>query len=129
MSVREEFTEFVVKGNIVDIAVGFVMGAAFVALVNALVADIIMPIIAIPFGEPSFSAITWTINDSNILVGSFITAIVAFLMVAVGVFLFIIKPMNAYRERTAEPEEEEASDGPTEVELLTEIRDSLANRN
>ncbi|MEN8040324.1 MAG: large conductance mechanosensitive channel protein MscL [Actinomycetota bacterium] len=128
MSIREEFTEFVVKGNIVDIAVGFVMGAAFVALVNALVADIIMPIIAIPFGEPSFSSIIWTINGSQILVGAFITAIIAFLMVAAGVFLFIVKPMNAYRAKTEETEEEEAPAGPSEIDLLIEIRDSLARR-
>ena len=123
----QEFRDFIAKGNMIDIAVGFIMGAAFIALIGALVDDILMPIVAIPFGEPSFGAIIWTINDSQILIGSFITAIVAFLLVAAAVFLFIVKPYNAYRDRTGTGEEEDA--GPDEVELLTQIRDSLANRN
>jgi large conductance mechanosensitive channel len=127
MSAKEEFTEFIAGGSVVDIAVGFVMGAAFAALVGALVDSIIMPIIAIPFGKPSFDAIIWTINDSQILVGSFITAIVAFLSIALGMFFFVVKPMNAYRARTA-VDEEDADEGPSEVDLLTQIRDSLATR-
>lgn len=125
MSVRKEFTDFIAGGNIVDIAVGFVMGAAFGALVKSLVDTIIMPLIAIPFGEPNFDTIIWTVNGSEILVGSFLTAIVTFLMVGAGVFFFIVKPMNAYRARRASDEPEGAA-GPTEIELLTEIRDSLA---
>ena len=111
----------------IDIAVGFIMGAAFIALIGALVDDVLMPIVAIPFGEPSFDSIIWTINDSQILIGSFLTAIVAFLLVAAAVFFFIVKPYNAYRESPSSDEEEDA--GPDEVELLTQIRDSLANRN
>lgn len=127
MSVKEEFTEFIAGGSVVDIAVGFVMGAAFAALIGALVDNIIMPIIAIPFGEPSFDAIIWTINDSQILVGSFVTAIVAFVSIALGMFFFVVKPMNAYRSRTA-AEEDESEEGPSEVDLLTQIRDTLATR-
>ncbi len=124
----QEFRDFIAKGNMIDIAVGFIMGAAFTAVIGALVENVLMPIIAIPFGEPNFDAITWTINGSIIMVGSFTTAIVSFLLVALAVFLFIVKPYNAYRERSAsdEPEEDAA---PTEVELLTEIRDALAHRN
>lgn len=123
----QEFRDFIAKGNMIDIAVGFIMGAAFTSVITALVDTVLMPIIAIPFGEPSFDAIIWTINGSEILIGSFLTAVVAFLLVAVAVFFFIVKPYNAYRARTASGDEEEA--GPTEVELLTQIRDSLANRN
>ena len=123
----QEFRDFIAKGNMIDIAVGFIMGAAFTALIGSLVNDLLMPIIAIPFGKPSFNAIVWTINDSQILIGTFITALVAFLLVALAVFVFIVKPYNAYKAGTATDEEEGA--GPTEVELLTQIRDSLANRN
>jgi large conductance mechanosensitive channel len=123
----QEFRDFIAKGNMIDIAVGFIMGAAFIALIGALVGDILMPIVAIPFGEPSFDSIIWTINDSQILIGSFITAIVAFLLVAAAVFFFIVKPYNAYRDRAGTDEDEDA--GPDEVKLLTQIRDSLANRN
>ncbi len=123
----QEFRDFIAKGNMIDIAVGFIMGAAFIALIGALVENVLMPIVAIPFGEPSFDSIIWTINDSQILIGSFITAIVAFLLVALAVFFFIVKPYNAYRDSAGTDEEEDA--GPTEVELLEQIRDSLANRN
>lgn len=122
----QEFRDFIAKGNMIDIAVGFIMGAAFTAVIGSLVENVLMPIVAIPFGEPNFDAVIWTINDSEIMIGSFLTAVVSFLLIAVAVFLFIVKPYNAYRELT---EEEEADDeGPTEIELLTEIRDSLARR-
>lgn len=121
----KEFRDFVARGNMVDLAVGFVMGAAFKAVVDALVANIIMPIVAIPFGQPNFDAIVWTVNGSEIMVGAFITALVSFVLVAIGVFLFIVKPYNAYRARQ-EATEDEA--GPTELDLLTEIRDSLRSQ-
>jgi large conductance mechanosensitive channel len=120
----KEFRDFIARGNMIDLAVGFVMGAAFKAVVDSLVANVIMPIVAIPFGEPSFDNIIWTVNGSDLLIGSFITSLVAFVMVALGVFLFIVKPYNAYRDRQEAAEEEEA--GPSEIDLLTEIRDSLA---
>jgi len=121
----QDFRDFIAKGNMIDIAVGIIMGIAFTALITALVESVLMPIVAIPFGEPSFDAIIWTINDSAILIGTFITAVVAFLLVAAAVFFFIVKPYNAYKARAGETEEEPS--GPTEVELLIEIRDSLAS--
>jgi large conductance mechanosensitive channel len=124
---RKEFQEFIAGGNVVDIAVGFVMGAIFTALITSFVDTIIMPIVAIPFGEPSFDAIIWTVNDSQILVGAFLTALVAFLLTALGLFFFFVKPINLYRQRTTKAVEEEPA-GPTEVELLTQIRDSLRDR-
>jgi large conductance mechanosensitive channel len=124
----QEFRDFIAKGNMIDIAVGFIMGAAFTALVGALVENVLMPIVAIPFGEPNFDSVIWTINGSQILIGSFITALVMFLLVAVAVFFFIVKPYNAYRAHTAEEAADEPA-GPTEVELLTEIRDALASRD
>jgi len=120
----QEFRDFIAKGNLIDIAVGFIMGAAFTALVGSLVNDVLMPIIAIPFGKPTFDSIVWTVNDSRILIGAFITQLVAFLLIAFAVFMFIVKPYNAYRNRLAR-EEEDTDSGPTEIDLLTEIRDSL----
>jgi large conductance mechanosensitive channel len=124
---RKEFQEFIAGGNVVDIAVGFVMGAIFTALVTSFVDNIIMPIVAIPFGEPSFDTIIWTVNDSEILIGTFLTGLVAFLLTALGLFFFFVKPINMWRERTAKAVVDEEA-GPTEVELLTQIRDSLAGR-
>lgn len=124
----KEFRDFVARGNMIDIAVGFIMGAAFTALIKSLVENVLSPIVAIPFGEPNFDAIVWTVNDSNILIGTFLTAFVGFVLVALAVFLFIVKPYNKYRSMTERAEAEE-DPGPTEVELLTEIRDSLAGRS
>lgn len=123
----QDFRDFIAKGNMIDIAVGIIMGLAFIALITALVESVLMPIVAIPFGEPSFDTIIWTINDSAILIGTFITAVVAFLLVAAAVFFFIVKPYNAYKARTGGTEEEPS--GPTELDLLTEIRDALATRS
>ena len=124
MSMRTEFQEFIANGNMVDIAVGFVMGAIFRDLITSLVDNIIMPVVAIPFGEPNFDAIVWTINDSDITVGAFVTSVVSFVLVAFGLFFFFVKPMNVWRRRTGMVDDVE--EGPTEVELLTEIRDQLA---
>ncbi len=123
----QEFKEFITKGNLLTLAVGFIMGVAFAALVGSFVNDVVMPIIAIPFGQPDFSSLTWTINDSVILWGSFVTAAVVFLLTALAVFLFIVKPYNSYEARTAEEEEEE-DPGPSEIDLLTEIRDALKSQ-
>ena len=123
----QEFKEFVAKGNVVMLAVGFIMGLAFQGVVNSLVENVIMPIVAIPFGEPNFDQLTVTVNDSVIMWGAFVTATVVFLLTALAVFLFIVKPYNAYVDRFGETEEEETP-GPTEIELLTEIRDALRSR-
>ena len=78
----------------VDLAIAVVIGAAFVAIVNALVSDIIMPIVGIFGGKPNFDQYYWTVNHSKILVGSFLTAVVSFLIVAAVIFFFVIKPLN-----------------------------------
>ena len=120
----QEFKDFITRGNLITLAVGFIMGVAFSAVVSSFVEDIVMPIVAIPFGQPDFSSLTLDINGSVIAWGSFATAAVVFLLTALAVFLFIVKPYNAYEERTREEEDEEEA-GPTEIELLTEIRDNL----
>ena len=120
----EEFREFITKGNIVMLAVGFIMGVAFQAVVSSLVENVVMPIVAIPFGQPSFDDLVWVVNGSEIMYGAFITTAVVFVLTALAVFLFIVKPYNTFTAIfQAEEEGEEA--GPSEIELLTEIRDSL----
>lgn len=120
----QEFKAFVVKGDVLMLAVGFIMGLAFQAVVASLVDNVLMPIVAIPFGQPTFDELTVTINNSVISYGSFLTTVVTFLLTAVAVFFFIVKPYNAYQDRFGEKPEEEVA-GPTEIELLAQIRDSL----
>ena len=116
----KEFKEFALRGNLLEIAVGLVLALAFVAVVTALVNGIVMPLIAAIVGEPSFDDIVWTLNGSAILIGTFLTAVVNFLLIAFVLFL-IVKAANRMQGPTEVA-------GPTEVELLTQIRDELARR-
>jgi large conductance mechanosensitive channel len=88
------FKEFLLRGNVVDLAVAVVIGAAFGALVTALVKDLITPLIAAIIGKPDFSSLTFTIHNSRFLYGDFINALVAFILLAAVVYFFIIVPMN-----------------------------------
>ena len=125
-NLAKEFKEFAIGGNLVEVGVALVMALALAAVINSLVENVLMPIVGIIFGEPSFDSLTWTINGSVILYGSFITAFVSFLAVAFAVYFFIVKPYNAYKERVASGEEEEPAAPPEDIMLLREIRDSLA---
>ena len=88
------FKQFVLRGNVLDLAVAVVMGAAFGAVVAALVKDLITPLIAAIVGKPDFSAIEFTINGSKFPVGDFINALVSFILIAAAVYFFIVLPMN-----------------------------------
>jgi large conductance mechanosensitive channel len=127
----KEFKEFALKGNLIEIAVGLVLALAFTALVSAFIDGIVMPLIAAIVGKTTFDAIVWTIGSgpdaTDILIGTVITAIVNFLLIAFVLFL-IVKAANRMMARTRKEREEEEA-GPTEVELLTEIRDSLRTRS
>jgi large conductance mechanosensitive channel len=94
-----ELRTFLLRGNIVDLAVAVVIGAAFGAVVTALVEDIITPLVAALFGEPDFSEISFTINDSVFLIGDFINKVIYFLIVGVAIFFFVVKPINIMTER------------------------------
>jgi large conductance mechanosensitive channel len=123
----KEFKEFIMRGNVVDLAVAVVIGAAFGAVVASFVSDLLTPLIAAIFGKQDFSTLTFTINGSTFKYGSFINALITFAMVAAAVFFFVVKPINHLRERQAKGQEEAPS--PTEeVRLLTEIRDALRGR-
>ena len=118
-----EFKEFLMKGNIVELAVAFVMGVAFAAVVNSFVNDLIMPIIAMIFGKPSFDDLTFTINDAVFRYGSFITAVITFVAIAAAVFFFVVKPMNAIKARMSPAEEATISDEERRhQELLAALR-------
>jgi large conductance mechanosensitive channel len=96
----QEFKAFLLRGNLVDMAVGIVIGLAFAAVVTALVADLITPLIAAIFGSHDFSSLTFTINGSTFKYGDFINALVAFVLVAIALFFFVIKPVNILVSRS-----------------------------
>jgi large conductance mechanosensitive channel len=104
--VIQEFKDFLFRGNIVELAVAFVMGVAFAAVVNSLVNNIVMPIVAMLIGKPDFSDLTFTINDAVFRYGAFITDLIQFLAIAAAVFFFIVKPVNMMLGRFRTPVEE-----------------------
>ena len=122
------FKEFISRGNVVELAVGVIIGAAFKNIVDALVDGIINPLIAAVIGKPDFSdAFILTLNGTDVKFGLLITAVINFIVMAFAIYFCIVVPMNtlnARRQKAAdEAPEPEASD---EVKLLTEIRDALA---
>jgi large conductance mechanosensitive channel len=131
-SIVTEFKEFLLRGNVVDLAVAVVIGIAFGTVVTAFVEDLLTPIIGAIFGEPSFGGLTFTINDSQFRYGDFLNAVISFVSIAAAIFFFVVKPLNYVLERRkaamaagAEPEPATLSD---EALLLAEIRDLLRAR-
>jgi len=121
----KEFRDFLLRGNIVELAVAFVMGLAFAAVVNSLVNDLIMPVIAMIIGKPNFSDLTFTINDAKFRYGALITNVIQFVAIAGAVFFFVVKPMNALLTRFRSPAEEGLPDEERRhQELLTALRGS-----
>jgi large conductance mechanosensitive channel len=116
----KDFRTFLLRGNLVDMAIGIVIGIAFLALVNALVADLITPVIAAIFGKRDFSALSFTIHKSRFLYGDFINAVITFVSIAAAVFFFVVKPVNARmaRLKTEPPVDETVRPCP---ECLSEI--------
>ncbi|HZR11723.1 MAG TPA: large conductance mechanosensitive channel protein MscL [Acidimicrobiia bacterium] len=94
----KDFKEFVLRGNVVDLAIAVVIGAAFGAVVTAFVSDLLTPLIAIP-GKADFSSLTFTIHGSVFRYGHFINAVISFLVIAAAVFFFVVKPLNALMRR------------------------------
>ena len=98
------FKKFLLRGNVVDLAVAVVIGAAFGAIVTSLVTNIITPLIAAIFGQPDFSSLSFTLNGSEILYGAFLNSVIGFLIIATVIFFAVVKPMNAIMTRMrAEP--------------------------
>ena len=90
-----DFKQFLLRGNVVDLAVGIVIGVAFAAVVQAAVSDLLTPLIAAIFGQPDFSRLSFTVNRSRFLYGHFLNALISFLIIAFVVFFFVVKPVNA----------------------------------
>jgi large conductance mechanosensitive channel len=124
--ILKEFKDFIARGNLVELAVAFVMGAAFGALVTAFIDHIVNPIIGAIFGQPNFSTLTIDLwGDAVLRYGAFLTALLTFVTVAASVFFFVVKPYNAYLQRRRSGDEEEPAAPPEDITLLREIRDAL----
>ena len=110
----KDFKEFLLRGNLVDMAVGIVIGVAFAALVTAFVADLVTPLIAAIGGKPNFDNLSFTINGSHFLYGAFINALISFLIIAAVIFFLVVKPVNALmaRRRTEPPVDEQTRQCP-----------------
>ncbi len=116
------FRDFLMRGNVIDLAVGVIMGTAFGAIVNSLVADIITPIIGAIFGQPDFGGI----KLGPVLIGNFLNALVSFLFVALGVYFFIVVPINQLKKMTTKEVAAAPAAPPRQEVLLEEIRNLLA---
>jgi large conductance mechanosensitive channel len=127
LAVLKGFKEFIMRGNVVDLAIAVVVGTAFTSVVKALVADILTPLIAAIAGRPNFGALDFTIHKSTFLYGDLVNAVFTFLCVSAAVYFIVVYPMNKLAERRARghvaPDEL-----PPDIALLTEIRDLLSER-
>jgi large conductance mechanosensitive channel len=122
------FREFIMRGNVVDLAVGIVIGTAFGKVVDALVGGLINPVVAAIFGKPDLNSVgNFTINHAQFSIGLILTALINFVLVAAAIYFFVVVPINRLRSRFEKPIEEVLA-GPSEVDLLTEIRDQLRAR-
>ena len=122
----KEFKAFVSRGNLIEIAVGLVMALAVKAVIDALVQGMLMPIIGAAFGEPSFDALTFTLNKSVFLYGTVISQLITFVAIAGALFFFVVRPFNAFQAKRASGKEEAPAAPREDIALLREIRDALA---
>jgi large conductance mechanosensitive channel len=119
------FREFVLRGNVVDLAVAVVVGAAFNALVQSFASNVLLQIVAVFFGNPNFDRMYWTVNHAVIGYGKFLTALVSFIITAFAVYI-VVFTYNELQERRRRGEVEEPAEPPSdEAKLLAEIRDLL----
>jgi large conductance mechanosensitive channel len=121
----KQFRDFLLRGNVVDLAVAVVVGAAFGAVVASFVADLLTPLIAAIGGKPDFSALSFRINGSELRYGSFINALISFVIVAAAIFFLVVRPVGVLMERRKAGLEPEPEAVPEDVVLLGEIRDLL----
>ena len=130
----KEFKEFISRGNVLDLAVGVIVGAAFSNIVTSLVNNIFTPILGVFFGGIDFSSLKFTIGDANIMYGSFIQSVIDFLITAICIFIIVKivnKINNDLHKLTKKEEEDKKEEEPVvseDIKLLTEIRDLLKNK-
>jgi large conductance mechanosensitive channel len=123
----KEFREFILRGNVIDLAVAVIIGTAFGAVVKSAVDNVFTPLIAAIVGEPSFGGLEFTINGTPIQYGLFLNAVFTFVSIAAVVFFLVVKPMNTFLALRKQDDAAPAPEAPAEdVRLLTEIRDLLA---
>jgi|RhiMethySRZTD1v2_1073278.scaffolds.fasta_scaffold00579_39 large conductance mechanosensitive channel len=122
----KEFRDFLLRGNIVELAIAFVLGVAFGALITSFVDNLLMPVVAMIIGKPDFRDLTFTINDSVFRYGAFLTDVISFVAVAAAIFFFVVKPMDALRARRGASAEEEGlpDEERRHQELLAVLRES-----
>ena len=125
MRVLKGFKQFILRGNVVELAIAVVIGIAFNSVVQALVRDIITPLIAAIFGKPNFANLKFTVHHSTFLYGDVINYLISFIAVAAAIYFLVVVPLNALNARRQRGEED-PEEIPIEVQLLTEIRDLLA---
>ncbi|MFN7002408.1 MAG: large-conductance mechanosensitive channel protein MscL [Roseinatronobacter sp.] len=125
----KEFKEFIARGNAMDLAVGIIIGAAFTAIVSSLVEDLINPLLGIFIGGIDFSSISFGLGDAQFMIGNFINAVIKFIIIAFVVFMLVrtINKISKMGKKEEAPAAEEPK-GPTQEELLVEIRDALRAR-
>ncbi|MEJ9219199.1 MULTISPECIES: large conductance mechanosensitive channel protein MscL [Paenibacillus] len=123
----KEFKTFALKGNVLDLAIGVIIGAAFGKIVSSLVSDIIMPVIGLLLGGVDFSGLKATIGDATLTYGVFLQTVVDFLIVSFSIFLFI-RMLNRFKQKEEEKPEEPPAPSKEEL-LLAEIRDLLKQQN
>ena len=114
----KEFKEFLLRGNLIEIAVGLVLALAFTAVVTSIVENLITPLIAAVFGQPDFSGLDFTINDSVFGYGEFLNAVISFVLIAAVLFFLVVKPVNALAKRWGEADEPATRECP---ECLSQI--------
>ena len=119
----KEFRDFLFRGNVVDLAVAVVIGGAFAAITVSLVEDIITPLLGL-FGIPDFSTWVIEVGDAKMRIGDFLNTLISFITIGAAIFLLVVKPMNRINAMQADEEAEEEK-APSEIDLLTEIRDEL----
>jgi large conductance mechanosensitive channel len=119
MTLITDFKKFLLRGNVVDLAVAVVIGAAFGSVIKALVADLLTPIIALIFGKPDFGTLSFTVNSSHFLYGDFVNNLITFVSIAAAVFFFVVTPVNQLMARRAkeDPDEKECPECTSAIPL------------
>lgn len=124
----KEFRDFLLRGNIIELAVAIVIGTASALVVKSLNDNLLTPSIAMIGGKPDFSSLFFTINDAQFRYGAFLTDLISFVLTAAAVFFFVVKPINTIVTRRRRDEVVAPAEAPAEIELLREIRDALKAR-
>jgi len=124
------FKEFVMRGNVIELAIGIVIGLAFKAVIDAVVLGLVTPLVAAIFGQPDLTSVgNFAIGRGQFSIGMILQALFDFFAVAAAIYFVVVLPMNKLAERRKHKEEPVVEDGPTEIELLIEIRDALNKQN